>query len=279
LTVSDTLRQRLRTAGVLIPVTALAVLLLPTSVLALVLLAVVGAAAWEWAGLAGLITASARMVYAVATCLAIALGWLYGPASGLGLLLGAAVLWWAAIALVLFRIRVIKPAIRRDLVLLPVGTVLLGSTWAAIIGLHGIDGPDGRLLVGFLVVLTGLADTGAYFAGRRFGRRKLAPVLSPGKTVEGMLGGLAAGTCWGLVLAWLLGLSVDETLLLIAVCILAVFLSVVGDLYESLLKRRRGLKDAGSLLPGHGGVLDRIDSMTAAAPVFVLGFLWLEGFL
>ncbi len=276
--VSDTLRQRLRTAGILIPIAALAVLLLPTPWLAMALLAVVAMAAWEWAGLAGLTGAPARSGFTGVTCLLIALGWLYGPPTGFVVLLAAAVVWWIAVTPVLFRIRAIEPAPRRDLILLPVGTALLASTWASVVGLHGVA-PHGPLLVGFLVVLTGLADTGAYFAGRRFGRRKLAPILSPGKTVEGVLGGLAAGTSWGLVLAWLLGLPPGKTLLLLAICTVAVFLSVVGDLYESLLKRRRGLKDAGSLLPGHGGVLDRLDSMTAAAPVFVLGFFWLEGFL
>lgn len=278
LTISYPLRQRLRTAGVLIPVAALAVLLLPTAWLGLVLLAVVAVAAWEWTGLAGLNELPARLGFAAVTCLLTVIGWVFGPPAGFFMLLSMAAIWWVAITPVLFRIRVIEPATRPDLILLPVGVGLLGATWAAIIGLHG-SAPEGPLLVGFLVVLTGLADTGAYFAGRRFGRRKLAPVLSPGKTVEGMIGGLAAGTSWGLVLAWLLGLSVGETLLLLALCIVAVFLSVVGDLYESLLKRRRGLKDAGSLLPGHGGVLDRIDSMTAAAPVFVLGFFWLEASL
>lgn len=278
LTISDTLRKRLRTAGILIPIAALAVLLLPSVWLAWMLLAVAALAAWEWAGLAGLPASGARFGFAAATCLLIGLGWTFGPPAGFELLLSAAVVWWVAITPVLFRLRVVVPASQPDLILLPVGMALLGATWAAIIGLHGST-PHGPLLVGFLVVLTGLADTGAYFAGRRFGRRKLAPVLSPGKTVEGMIGGLTAGTLWGLVLAWLLGLRVGETVHLLAICIVAVFLSVVGDLFESLLKRRRGLKDSGSLLPGHGGVLDRIDSMTAAAPVFVLGFLWLEASL
>lgn len=278
LSISETLRQRLRTAGVLIPVAALAVLVLPTVWLGLVLLAVTAAAAWEWGGLAGLSGSSERVGYAVATCLLIASGWLLGPTEGLLLLLAAAALWWLAITPVLFRIRVIAPASGRDLLLLPVGIGVLSATWAAIVGLHG-SAPQGPLLVGFLVVLTGLADTGAYFTGRRFGRHRLAPTLSPGKTIEGMLGGLAAATAWGLVLAWLLQLPAGKTFLLLAICITSVSLSVIGDLYESLLKRRRGLKDSGSLLPGHGGVLDRIDSMTAAAPVFVLGFFWLEASL
>jgi phosphatidate cytidylyltransferase len=278
LTISDPLRQRLRTAGVLIPVTAVAVLLLPTAWLGVVMLAVVAVAAWEWTSLAGLSDLVARAGFTALTCLLIVVGWMFGPRVGFLLLLSVSVVWWVAITPVLFRIREIALATQPDLILLPVGIALLSAAWAAIIALHG-SAPHGPLLVGFLVVLTGLADTGAFFAGRRFGRRKLAPALSPGKTIEGVIGGLAAGSSWGLILAWLLGLSAGETLLLLAICISAVFLSVTGDLFESLLKRRRGLKDAGSLLPGHGGMLDRIDSMLAAAPVFVLGFFWLEAYL
>jgi phosphatidate cytidylyltransferase len=123
----------------------------------------------------------------------------------------------------------------------------------------------------FLLVLIWIADSGAYFAGRRWGRRKLAPLVSPGKTREGAYGALAGGLLWGGVLAALYGVSVPQQGGLVLLCLLTVVASIVGDLYESLSKRERGVKDSGSLLPGHGGILDRIDSLTAAAPVFALG--------
>lgn len=101
----------------------------------------------------------------------------------------------------------------------------------------------------------------------------MAPVLSPGKTREGVYGALASACVGGLLLGYILSPGVPGTLLAILACAVTVVISVVGDLYESLLKRRRGVKDSGRLLPGHGGVLDRIDSLTAAAPVFTLGIL------
>jgi phosphatidate cytidylyltransferase len=120
-----------------------------------------------------------------------------------------------------------------------------------------------------------LADSAAYLVGSRLGRRKLAPRLSPGKTWEGLLAALIAAGLSLLLAGVLLGLSPPVALLLMLLGAVTVALSVVGDLFESWLKRRRGRKDSGALLPGHGGVLDRIDSMTAAAPVFALGLILL----
>jgi phosphatidate cytidylyltransferase len=125
----------------------------------------------------------------------------------------------------------------------------------------------------YLLTLVWLADIGAYFSGRKFGRRKLAPTISPGKTWEGVYGGVGANLVWMLLIYWLtdgfeIGLS---QFLLIGVA--TVLISVVGDLFESILKREAGVKDSGKLLPGHGGILDRIDSMIAASPVFVSGLL------
>jgi phosphatidate cytidylyltransferase len=112
------------------------------------------------------------------------------------------------------------------------------------------------------------ADIGAYFAGRRFGRNKLAPRVSPGKTWEGVAGGLVAAALMAAVGVWWFDVSAGR---FIALCMVVVVASIVGDLTESLFKRHAGLKDSGTILPGHGGVLDRVDSVTAAAPVFLLG--------
>jgi phosphatidate cytidylyltransferase len=128
--------------------------------------------------------------------------------------------------------------------------------------------PQGRELLLFLLVLTAAADVGAFFGGRRFGRRKLAPAVSPGKTWEGLMSGMLAASLAAAGGAQLLG---HPLLPWLGLCLGVAMISVVGDLVESMFKRRTGLKDSGSLLPGHGGVLDRIDSLTAAAPAFVLG--------
>ncbi len=262
----------------MIPVAVLAVLLLPTPYLALALALILAAAGWEWAGLAGFGDVRARLAFALLVCGLMGMLWFLTPRAWYPWLLLPAVLWWLARAVALSRIERVEPASHGDPVLIPVGLLVLSATWIAIVYLHG-SGQHGPLIVLFLMVLISLADTAAYFVGRRWGRRQLAPVLSPKKTLEGLLGGLAAATAWGLLLALALHRPPAQGLALVAICIAAAVLSVVGDLYESLLKRRRGVKDAGALLPGHGGVLDRIDSMTAAAPVFALGFLWLGGAL
>jgi len=128
--------------------------------------------------------------------------------------------------------------------------------------------PQGRLLLLFLLVLIAAADVGAYFGGRSLGRHKLAPRVSPNKTWEGLVAGLL-----GAAAAAVAGAALFEQPVLpwLALCVLVALVSVVGDLVESMFKRRAGLKDSGALLPGHGGVLDRIDSHVAAAPVFLLG--------
>ena len=118
-----------------------------------------------------------------------------------------------------------------------------------------------------------VADIGAYFSGRRFGRHKLAPAISPGKTREGVIGGLMANLLW-MLLIYQFSLGWGLALLPFLIIGLATSLiSVVGDLFESVLKREAGVKDSGKLLPGHGGVLDRVDSVIAATPIFISGFI------
>jgi phosphatidate cytidylyltransferase len=186
------------------------------------------------------------------------------------------VLWWAVQAASLARPGPIVAESAPDPGLFAAGILILASPWAAMVELHGL-GQAGPALVLLLVLLVWTADSLAYFAGRRFGRTKLAPLVSPGKTREGVYAALAGGLLWGLPLGWLTGLDWRGTGLAALVCLVAVAASVVGDLYESLQKRRRGMKDAGSLLPGHGGMLDRVDSLTAAAPVFALGIALVGG--
>jgi phosphatidate cytidylyltransferase len=126
----------------------------------------------------------------------------------------------------------------------------------------------------YLLSLVWVADIGAYFSGRRFGRNKLAPAISPGKTREGLIGGLLANLLWMLVVYWISqgwGIALLPFLL---VGVATSLISVVGDLFESVLKREAGVKDSGSLLPGHGGVLDRVDSLIAATPVYVSGLIF-----
>lgn len=267
----DALRTRLRTSAWLVPGFVAAVLLLPTALFAVFLGVIVLLAAWEWGALAGVDGTLARLGTVIALGLMLLLLWRLGAPA---LALVPALLWWLGFAAVVPRLGVQPAAGGVDWGLLALGILLLAAPWLALVRLHGdLDG--GRLVVLGLVALIALADSAAYFVGGRFGRHKLMPKLSPGKTWEGLAGALGAAGLALLLAGWLLGLNLEGGAALVLLGVVTVALSVVGDLFESWLKRRRGVKDSGTLLPGHGGVLDRIDSMTAAAPVFALGLIWL----
>jgi len=125
------------------------------------------------------------------------------------------------------------------------------------------------LLYGLMLVW--VADIGAYFSGKRFGRHKLAPAISPGKTLEGLYGAVVAVCVYTVIAANYFGLDIANTVFLLVLAVILTLVSVAGDLFESVLKRERGVKDSGTILPGHGGILDRIDSVLAAMPVFMAG--------
>ena len=153
---------------------------------------------------------------------------------------------------------------------LAAGALATIPAWCALAWIHG-GVPDGHrwLLTALMVVWA--ADTGAYFSGRRFGKRKLSPNISPNKTVEGLVGGLLLAVVVGVVLSLVAGASVEQLPAVALVSAIAALFSVVGDLFESLLKRHAGVKDSGHLIPGHGGILDRLDGVLAALPAFALG--------
>ncbi|HEU4655016.1 MAG TPA: phosphatidate cytidylyltransferase [Steroidobacteraceae bacterium] len=254
------LRLRVITALLLAPFVLGAIFFLPERGMAAVLGLLVAAGAWEWSAFAGFTRSSAKGIYVgvVVVCVA-ALSWV-SPRNDLDWVLYAALIWWLiALCWVLMwpgAVSSVSAAIAGLLVLIP--------AWLALSQLHSHD-PQ---LMLFLLLLVVAADVGAYFAGRRFGRNKLAPRVSPGKTWEGVGGGILGATIIAIVgVAWLKMPFVAFT----ALCVVVVFASIVGDLTESLFKRHAGLKDSGTLLPGHGGVLDRVDSITAAAPVFLVG--------
>ena len=153
---------------------------------------------------------------------------------------------------------------------LAAGLVTLLPAYSAIVYLHGGD-ESGAVFLLYALSIVWVADIGAYFTGRRWGRRKLAPQISPGKTWEGALGALSLVAMYGVAGGWWFTASLTDGAVLLVVVLAAGSVSIVGDLFESLLKRAAQRKDSGRLLPGHGGVLDRIDSLTAAMPVFAFG--------
>lgn len=274
---TSSLRQRVMTAVVLIPLTAWGIILLPTPYVALLFGFVMLAGAWEWAGLIGWRSATRRALYA-----AVMAPLLYGayvasaaPAGALAVL-GAGLLWWlvALVWVLRFQQGAEVALIDRPAVGVVAGWLLLVPAWLALVRMHGWA-PGGPLLVLFLLVLIWAADTGAYFAGRRWGVSRMASRVSPGKTWAGAAGGFAGGGVVAAAAGAYLYSGLNHVLSFVILCLAAVAVSIVGDLAESLFKRRAGVKDSGELLPGHGGVLDRIDSLTAAAPFFVLGLYWL----
>ncbi|MCP4325638.1 MAG: CDP-archaeol synthase, partial [Alteromonadales bacterium] len=134
----------------------------------------------------------------------------------------------------------------------------------------------GGALLMYVFLLVWAADTGAYFCGKRFGKHKLAPNVSPGKTIEGFVGGVISSMLVAFVASVLFEIEADKMILFFVAALITTFVSALGDLSESIFKREAKLKDSGNLLPGHGGILDRIDSLTAAVPVFALTYLlWL----
>jgi len=184
-------------------------------------------------------------------------------------------LFWLTLTLLitLRRTTPVAPSQGASPAVLLAGPFLLTAAWVSLVALHRIE-DLGPVLTLVLLALIWVADSAAYFSGRAFGRHKLAPAISPGKTVEGVAGALAAVALVAVAVQLLLmpGISLAGWVVLALVVTLV---SVTGDLFESFIKRRRGLKDSGRLLPGHGGVLDRIDSLIAAAPVFFLGLAML----
>ncbi|WP_295390821.1 phosphatidate cytidylyltransferase [uncultured Thiodictyon sp.] len=268
LAAGSALRQRTLTAFILGPLVLGAVLWLPAPGFALFMALVVLIGAWEWAALSGVEARAARAAYVV--LVAVGLGVLWLQPQWRPWLVAAGAAWWVIQTVLLARVQHIESRPGLDAVGAATGLLVLGVAWAALIELRAAVAA-GPVLVLFLLLLIWFADSAAYFAGRRWGRTKLAPALSPGKTREGVYGALALAGVGGVLLGAVLAPGAGGLLLAVLVCVLTVAMSVVGDLYESLLKRRRGVKDSGQLLPGHGGFLDRIDSLTAAAPLFMLG--------
>jgi phosphatidate cytidylyltransferase len=276
------LRQRIITAVLLMLALIAASTLLSLFAFSLLIAAVVLIAADEWGSFFGSVSIMARRGFTVLVGLLMAAaGWLVGLAPGVNsidtalvsMLMQAALLFWIAGFFLLLSYPRSQPLWNNPLRIALIGICALLPTWLGIVVLKTIM-PDG-LLVLALIILVAAVDVGAYFAGMNFGRRKLAPALSPNKTWEGVLGGalvcLILAAVFALVLQrYVTELSSLQWLALLACAAAITFFSIVGDLMESMLKRNCDVKDSGNILPGHGGLLDRVDGLVAATPVFVL---------
>jgi phosphatidate cytidylyltransferase len=263
------LKTRLVTAVVLVMLLLIILFRLPPGAGVGFTAALVLLGAWEWAAFAGLNDQNERMLYTLLVAILCAVAWDNTNQEWQWLVLMKwTTLWWV----VAFLWLALKPGAVNRWASAIAGLLVLVPAWVGMARLLKVNSGNGEQLFLFLLVLVWAADIGAFFAGRRFGRVKLAPRVSPNKTWEGVLGGIVAGLIAAAAGSVWFGLPKGS---FIALCVAVVLASIVGDLTESMFKRFAGLKDSGKVLPGHGGVLDRIDSVTAAVPFYVLGLGWL----
>lgn len=282
------LKQRIITALILAPLALIAILFLPLQGFEMAIALVVALGAWEWANLTGLTTSVSKVIYAAITlggCLALSYVvpieqiWSQGQLNPLfNLILQIAAGWW----LVSLGMIIAYPkcsAFWRNSVFWRglFGILTLIPTWVAIVtlrtSLYDVEPLYGASLIFYVLGIVWAADIGAFFVGVKFGRHKLRPNVSPGKTLEGLFGGIAASSA--IIGFAALHYQVDTSRIWAHLLVggLTVAVSALGDLNESMFKRCAGCKDSGNLLPGHGGLLDRIDSLTAAFPIFALCYV------
>lgn len=267
------LKQRLMTAAVLIPLVILGILKLETNNLQWFVSIVTLLAAWEWLGIIGIhdIVKRIKLLFFIVISLTLSL---YLPMT---LMMSIALVLWVLVTKLIMEYR--HQGLPSDLLTLFRQTrfgiactvVLLTLFWLSVLTIH--QAPLGPQQLLYVLVSVWLADTGGYFAGKKWGRTPLAKMVSPNKTWQGVWGALALTSLWAII-AFSLGISGNLSLLTwLLLTLVTVVLSIIGDLFESLFKRSYNVKDSGNLLPGHGGILDRIDSLIAAVPIFVAGLM------
>jgi len=271
------LKQRIITALFLLPIVFGSILLLPLELFALLWAGVMSIAAYEWLKLSGITNKFLLSVGLVVLNCLFALIWFY-PSPNIS------AEWFILIAWLLVIVSFTGDPVARlkkcsstsySLIGVVIGLIVIFPTWLAMMLLH----EHNPWMVLHVFGIVWVADTGAYFSGRLFGKHKLAPAISPGKSWEGVWGALLAIVVYSVIVSfwW----QTDEKhlqWLFVLICVVAAVASVAGDLLESMFKRAVGVKDSGQVLPGHGGVMDRLDSITAAAPVFAAGY-YLAGWL
>lgn len=272
------LKLRVLTALLLGPFIIWSVLAFSHRALSIELAIIMIIGAWEWARISGLTEQRQRIGYAIIVGLILfSASFLMHKYPGLlSVVIFACVIWWCFCMLWLIQVERnglmirdrLSPRVRN--VNLLIGIVILLGAFMAMTGLHQTE-QYGAKYIFILLILIWAADSTAYFTGKAFGRHKLAPTISPGKSWEGVWGALIGTVTVSALIAWYLKFNTGEIVTFVIIALISIIFSVVGDLFESLFKRHAKIKDSSHILPGHGGILDRIDSLVAAAPVFFFG--------
>jgi len=286
------LKQRIITALILAPLAIAAIFYLPLVYFSAMLMAIIAIGAWEWGPLMGFKTTTKRIAFVVGTSGLIGIIWaLLSPKSPESLwlsstelqldalyLLWLSVGWWLLSAVLMFVYpRCSSVWSKHRSIRGFFGWLTLIPTWLAFVVIRSNNYTDdpyhGAQLLMFLFLMVWSADIGAYFVGKACGKHKLMPNVSPGKTIEGFLGGIVSACILIAIAAYQLGWNSEQITTVLIITVIITTVSVLGDLNESMFKRQAGVKDSGSILPGHGGILDRIDSLTATAPIFALCYV------
>lgn len=285
------LKQRIITALILAPLALFAILYLPLFSFEIMIALVMGLGAWEWSSMSGMTRAFTKSAYAilvVAICLILSfmlptdLIWYQGQLNSLyTYILSVASIWWViSLAMIIAYPNYSSVWYTSKILRGIFGLLTLIPTWVAVVtlrtSLFDIDPYYGASLIFYVLGIVWAADIGAFFVGVKFGKHKLRPEVSPGKTLEGLMGGVFASSAIIAFAAMHYQVDPSRIWLHILVGALTVGVSALGDLNESMFKRCAGIKDSGKLLPGHGGIMDRIDSLTAAFPVFAFCYvMWM----
>ncbi len=270
------LKARILTALVLIPLLLAAVIWLSTGYLAVLLGGVILIGGWEWSRLSGFASVTSRLAYVglIGVSMWYGYDWI-GWSHAMQYMLYFVFVCW----LLMFVWLTLAPAEKMLSNAVNVyfrgfiGLVLLIPPWLSLLWLHSLAGYGLYLLLSFFILIWAV-DSGAYFSGKLAGVTRLAPTISPGKSLEGVYGGLVATIIAAFLLSYALEFEDIHLLQFISLALLSSIFSTIGDLFESVAKRSSGLKDSSNIFPGHGGVMDRIDGLTAAAPVYVLALGW-----
>jgi phosphatidate cytidylyltransferase len=285
------LKQRIITALILAPLALFAILYLPLFSFQIMIALVMGLGAWEWSSMSGMTRTFTKSAYAarvVAICLILSimvptdLMWYQGQLNSLYTYsLSVAAIWGVvSLAMIIAYPNYTSVWYTSKILRGIFGFLTLIPTWVAVVtlrtSLFDIDPYYGASLIFYVLGIVWAADIGAFFVGVKFGKHKLRPEVSPGKTLEGLMGGVFASSA--IIAFAALHYQVDPSRIWLHILVgaLTVGVSALGDLNESMFKRCAGIKDSGTLLPGHGGIMDRIDSLTAAFPVFAFCYvMWM----